>query len=57
MNFQPIVDTSITIFVLLGIFLLAYSAVRKQGISDTWEEIKEMIHGKVEDVGSTFVYR
>ena len=33
---------------LLGIFFLAYSAIRHQGIGDTAREIKEIFQEKVE---------
>jgi hypothetical protein len=40
-------ETLTTIAVLLGIFLLAYSAIRHQGIGDTFREIKDIFHNTV----------
>ena len=50
-------DTGITILVLLGIFLLAYSAIRKQGIGETIIEIREAITGKASDTIDAVRYR
>ena len=49
METQVITDFLVTAGVLLGVFFLAYSAIRHQGMLDTMKEIKEMIHGKVEE--------
>ena len=38
-------DVFTTILVLLGIFLLAYSAIRRQGLLDTAIEIREIFSG------------
>lgn len=43
-------DTMITVGVLLGIFLLAYSALRRQGLYDTFQELKDIVYGKAEDM-------
>ena len=43
------VETGTTVLVLSGIFLLAYSALRKQGIRETAMEIKEIFSGKAAD--------
>ena len=42
-------ETLTTVLVLLGIFLLAYSAIRHQGIGDTAREIKEIFSERVVD--------
>ena len=47
---MAITDTLITIGVLLGVFLLAYSAIRQQGIKETVDEIREIIQGKADDI-------
>ena len=57
MNLEPITQGLTTVLVLAGVFLLAYSAIRKQGISDTWEEIKEIASGGSEKAGEVLVYR
>jgi hypothetical protein len=56
MNSQSIIDTLVTIFVLLAVFFLAYCAIRRQGLSETWDEIQEIIHGKATELGETKVY-
>ena len=38
-----------TVLVLLGVFFLAYSAIRHQGLLDTVKEIRDIIKGKYED--------
>ena len=43
-------DNIITILVLVGVFLLAYSAIRHKDIGDTLSEIRDFIKGKAEDV-------
>jgi len=50
MSFQPIADWLTAIFVLLGVFLLFYSAIRQQGIKETVLEIKEMLQEKTETI-------
>ena len=46
---MPIADWLITVGVLLGVFFLAYSAIRHQGLLDTVKEIRDIIKGKYED--------
>lgn len=43
-------DFIITAGVLIGIFFLAYTAYRQQGLIDTVNEIKEAFQEKVEQV-------
>lgn len=47
---MALTDTIITVLVLLGVFLLAYSAIRHKDLSDTLSEIRDFIKGKAEDV-------
>ena len=49
-------DWIVTILVLIGVFFLAYSSIRQQGIKDTVEEIKEIISGKAEDAAGAIKY-
>ena len=42
-------DTTITILVLVAVFVLLYSGYRKQGIGETIQEIKGAFSDKVED--------
>ena len=39
-----------TALVLIGMFFLAYSAIRQQGLLDTVKEIRDIVKGKYEDV-------
>lgn len=50
-------DTAITILVLVMIFLLAYSALRKQGIGDTLREIKDAFSEKTTDIADSMKYK
>jgi len=50
MSFQPVADWLTAILVLVGIFLLFYSAIRQQGIKETIGEIKEMLQEKTETI-------
>ena len=50
MSFQPIADWVTAILVLLGVFLLFYSAIRQQGIKETVLEIKELLQEKTETI-------
>ena len=50
MSFQPIADWATAILVLLGVFLLFYSAIRQQGIKETVLEIKELLQDKTESI-------
>lgn len=43
-------DTLIAALVLIGVFFLAYSAIRHQGLLDTVKEIRDIVKGKYEDV-------
>jgi hypothetical protein len=43
-------DTLVTIGVLIGVFILAYSAVRHKDLLDVVGELKEIIQGKAEDI-------
>lgn len=36
------IDTAITVIAVAGFFLLIYSAIRKQNIVDTFQELKEI---------------
>ena len=46
---MPIGEWITTALVLLGVFFLAYSAIRQQGLFDTVKEIRDIIRGKYED--------
>ena len=50
MSFQPVADWVTAILVLLGVFLLFYSAIRQQGIKETVLEIKELLQEKTETI-------
>jgi len=50
MSFQPVADWVTAILVLLGVFLLFYSAIRQQGIKETVLEIKELLQDKTETI-------
>ena len=50
MNFQPAMDWALTIFILIMVFLLIYSAMRNQSLKDTIIEIKEIFQHKTEVV-------
>ena len=50
-------DVVITVLVLILIFFLAYSAIRKQGIGDTLREIKEAFTDKTVDAADMIKYR
>jgi len=50
MSFQPIADWLTALLVLLGVFLLFYSAIRQQGIKETVLEIKELLQDKTETI-------
>ena len=43
-------DWITTFLVLIGMFFLAYSAIRQQGLLDTVKEIRDIIKGKYDDV-------
>ncbi len=43
-------DWIITGMVLIGMFFLAYSAIRQQGLLDTVKEIRDIVKGKYDDV-------
>ena len=43
-------ETLTTILVLLGVFILAYSAIRHKDIPDILTDIKDAIKGKAEDI-------
>ncbi len=47
------VNAGTTALVLVGLFFLAYSAIRKQGLRDTWEEITGKTKEKLEDAKET----
>lgn len=47
---MTLADNLITGGVLIGIFLLAYSAIRHKDIKDILIEIKDLIQGKTEEV-------
>ena len=47
---SEITDITITMLVLLGVFLMAYMAYRQQGLLDTFNEVKAMFEDKIEDV-------
>ena len=42
-------DTAITVLVLIGLFLMGYSAIRKQGIGETIRELRDSIRDKSEE--------
>jgi len=42
-------DTIISILVIIMIFILIYSRIRKQSLKDTADEIKEIFGGKKEN--------
>jgi hypothetical protein len=48
MNYQPLMDWVLTIFVLIMIFLLIYSSMRSQSLKDTIIEIKEIFQHRTE---------
>ena len=50
-------DIFITVLVLILIFFLAYSAIRKQGIGDTITELREAFVGKASDVSDIIKYQ
>jgi hypothetical protein len=43
-------DTLITGAVLLGVFILAYAAIRHKDIPDILADIRDAVQGKAEDV-------
>ena len=43
-------DWITTFLVLIGMFFLAYSAIRQQGLLDTVKEIRDIVKGKYDDV-------
>ena len=43
-------DTAIAALVLFGVFFLAYSAIRKQGIRDTIAELRDAFDDKKETI-------
>ena len=47
---MSLVDTITAFLVLLGVFILAYSAIRHQGIGDIIRELKEAVKGKAEEI-------
>ena len=50
-------DTLITLTVLIGIFFLAYSAIRNQGIMDTINEFRGISKDKLEELQGGIPYR
>ena len=46
---QTILDYAITLMVLIGLFLLAYSGMRHQGLGDTLREVRDFFREKIED--------
>lgn len=47
---MPIQDIIVTILVLFGVFLLAYSAIRKQGMRETFQEMRDIFSEKAEEI-------
>ena len=47
-----IMDWLLTFTIIFGIFFMAYTAYRQQGLIDTVNEIKEIFEDKVEDAKS-----
>lgn len=43
-------DWLTAMLVLVGVFLLAYSAIRHKDLSDTLREIKDFVQGKTEEI-------
>ena len=43
-------DIAVTVLVLIGIFFLAYSSIRHQGLLDTVREIKQIFMDGVDKV-------
>ena len=43
-------DTIISGLVLIGIFILAYSAIRHKDMQDILSDIKELLSGKADEV-------
>lgn len=50
MSFERVVDLSVTLLVLLSIFVLAYCKITKKTFSELISEIKEAIKPEVEEV-------
>jgi hypothetical protein len=55
-NFQPLIDFSITAFVLLAMFVLIYCSIRKCGIRDVWDEIRGISQDKLSQAGEITSY-
>ena len=45
-------DTLVTGAVLIGVFILAYAAIRHKDIPDILSDIRDAVQGKTEDVTS-----
>lgn len=56
MEWQPVIDFVVTIFVLVAIVVLAYCAIRKKGIKDMWEEIRGLFGEKTEETKEKLIY-
>ena len=52
-----ILDWLITVGVLFGLFLLAYTAYRKQGLLDTVNEFRDMFRDKVDEASEKIIYK
>ena len=46
---MTIEDTVITALVLIGVFILAYAAIRHKDIPDILRDIRDAVQGKAED--------
>lgn len=53
---MTITETLTTIAVLLGIFLLAYMAIRQKDLMETIDEIKTVVTGKADEAKEKVVY-
>lgn len=49
---MTIEDTVITALVLIGVFILAYAAIRHKDIPDILSDIRDAVQGKAEDAKS-----
>ena len=45
-------DTVVTVLVLVGVFILAYAAIRHKDIPDILRDIRDAVQGKAEDATS-----
>ena len=50
MSDASIMDWVLTFFIIGGIFFMAYTAYRQQGLIDTVNEIKEIFSERAEDI-------